>query len=503
MDPLSPLPRARELYISVQKSCWRLDLTRNLVMFKLKRHSLPFITLAGLAVSTAGLNAGETNTLEELKRELEALDQKVRALEHQLSTSNAALKPAAGRTPTVSLGSGGFNVTSADSNFVFRVHGYVQADARAYLSDEIDTAATDTFLIRRARPIFEGTVYDRFDYRVMLDFASQTTLSSANNGLLQDAYVTARLWPELQLQAGKFTEPIGLERLRSSANLTFIERGYPSQLVPNRDVGFQVQGDLFHQRFRYEAGVFNGVANSGSTDFDTTDGDKDLAGRIFALPFKTTDIEALQRLGLGLGGSYGNQEGSLRTFASEGFQRFFRYRTSSVAGDPNVVADGNLWRLAPQAYYYYGPFGLLAEYVVASQEVRQTGGGPGAGSLDRLTHTGWQVALSCFLSSDRNGYESPSLRRPLTFRDGSGWGALELVARVHGLEVDDDAFPIYADPAASATRARSFGFGLNWHLNRNVKLCLDYARTDFEGEDGNPYADESEDLILTRVQFAF
>jgi len=170
-------------------------------------------------------------------------------------------------------------VRSADSNFVFKVRGYVQADLRFYADDYPGGTANDTFLIRRARPIFEGTVYDKYDFRVMLDFASGINSSAANNGFLQDAYLNARFLPEFQVQVGKFKEPVGLERLQSGANLLFVERGYPTQLVPNRDVGVQLQGDLLGGLFRYEAGVFNGVADGGSGDADVSDDEKDIAGR--------------------------------------------------------------------------------------------------------------------------------------------------------------------------------------------------------------------------------
>ncbi len=318
----------------------------------MKLNPLFLIAVVGAHLTIPASAADNPETIDALKRELEALDQKVRVLERKQELDKDAAAEKAKQVPTVSLGAGGFSVTSPDSNFVFKVRGYVQADARAYVSDQVDTASTDSFLIRRARPIFEGTVYDKFDYRVMLDFGAQTSLSTANNALLQDAYVTARLWPELQLQAGKFKEPVGLERLQSGANLLFIERGYPTQLLPNRDVGFQVQGDLLQNSLRYEVGVFNGVADGGSGDFDTADDDKDVAGRLFASPFKNTEIGALQGLGLGVAGTYGNREGALRPFASEGLQRFFTYRTSTVAGNPNVLADGTHWRLSPQAYYY-------------------------------------------------------------------------------------------------------------------------------------------------------
>ena len=61
------------------------------------------------------------------------------------------------------------------------------------------------------------------------------------------------------------------------------------------------------------------------------------------------------------------------------------------------------------------------------------------------------------------------------------WGAWEIAARIGELDVDNDAFPVYANPANSATKAFSWGVGLNWHLNRNVKVNLNYDQTDFKG----------------------
>jgi len=230
--------------------------------------------------------ADDDTSIDSLKRQIQDLDQKVRILERKDELEKETTAEKAKTTPTVSLGANGFSVRTVDSNFVFKVRGYVQTDARFYADNGSGGTAYDTFLIRRARPIFEGTVYEKYDFKVMLDFASGINSTTANDGFLQDAYVNARFLPEFQVQVGKFKEPVGLERLQSGANLLFVERGYPTQLVPNRDVGLQLQGDLFGGVLRYEAGVFNGVADGGSGDADISDGAKDMAGRLFARPFK-------------------------------------------------------------------------------------------------------------------------------------------------------------------------------------------------------------------------
>ncbi|HTG45345.1 MAG TPA: porin [Verrucomicrobiae bacterium] len=450
-----------------------------------------------LALPAAGVLAQQIPNEVLLKR-IEELEQQVKVLNRKDEIAEESTVEKAKTAVSVSAGSNGFQILSADTNFVLKVRGYVQADSRWFINDH--TAVNDTFLLRRVRPIFEGTVFEKFDYRLMLDFGSGVTASAANNAYIQDAYVNARLFPEFQIQAGKFKEPVGLERLQSGANLLFVERAYPSQLLPNRDVGVQIQGDLLGGTLNYAAGVFNGVADGGSGDFETADDDKDIAGRIFFQPFKNSEIEALQGLGFGIAGTYGDHAGSLRSFTSPGQQTFFSYY-SGAGTNAVTVSDGKEWRLSPQAYYYWRSLGVLAEYAVSSPEVRRSGGGIGS-TTAHLQHTAWQVALSYFLTGEENSYKAVTPRRPLTL-GGEGWGAWEIAARVSQLKLDDKTFPTFADSRTSAREALSYTFGLNWHLNRNVKVNLNYEHTDFKGGEANPVIAQDENVILTRAQIAF
>ncbi|HXJ73231.1 MAG TPA: porin, partial [Candidatus Dormibacteraeota bacterium] len=214
-------------------------------------------------------------------------------------------------------------------------------------------------------------------------------------------------------------------------------------------------------------------------------------------------LDVLKGLGLGIAGTYGDQDGALRTYTSIGQQRFFAYRTTTTpATAPNVVANGRHWRLAPQGYYYWGPFGLFGEYTISDQEVQQAGAGAGAGTIADLRHTAWQVAASYFLTGEKNSFKAVTPKKPFSPANG-GWGAWEVTARVGELDVDDDAFPVYADPGTSATKAFSWGVGLNWHLNKNVKVNLNYDQTDFKGGAATDLLRKGEKAIFTRAQISF
>ncbi len=460
------------------------------------------VAMAGAWTTEVRVQGDERDeVIKALTRKVEELDQKVRVLERNRELDRDTADAKSKETPRVSLGASGLSITSADTNFVLRLRGYVQADSRWYVGDHLPV--NDTFLMRRVRPILEGTVYEKFDYRLMLDFGANTSgtgNNTSNNGMIYDAYFNARLLPEFQVQAGKFKEPVGLERLQSGANLLFEERSFPTQLVPNRDVGVQVQGALWDGRLSYALGVFNGVQDGGSNDIEGGDDEKDVAARLFAVPFKNSDIAAVRGLGFGVAGTFGNQDGPLRTFVTPGQQRFFAYRTGvgTNASTANVVADGDHWRISPQAYYYLGPFGIFGEYVISDQQVHRDAGGR---TYDRVVNTAWQVAASYYVTGEDNSFAPVIPRRPFNLH-GDGWGALELAARVGQLSVDPDAFPLLANPTSSAEEATSWGIGLNWYPNRNLKLSLNYEQTEFKGGTGK-LLDNGEKAILTRAQIQF
>ena len=66
-----------------------------------------------------------------------------------------------------------------------------------------------------------------------------------------------------------------------------------------------------------------------------------------------------------------------------------------------------------------------------------------------------------------------------------------------------------ADAATSASSASEWSVGLNWYLNRNVRVGTSFSHTDFSGGGGTgssaPAAvtRQSENVLFTRIQLAF
>ena len=451
-------------------------------------------------VSTFHLLAdGTTDTLESLKQQIQQLDQKVRVLERNRELDNEAADDKTNDVPKITLDQKGFSFTSADGNFSISLKGILQFDSRTFFKDG-GIQGNDGFLLRRARPIIAGTVLRDFDFLFVPDFGG--TSGSA----IQDAYLNYRFQPELQFQFGKFKSPVGLELLQSDPDTYFNERALPTDLVPNRDIGAELHGDLFDGSASYAAGVFNGqgdARNSSNADFED---DKEFAGRLFLRPLMKSNLSALQGFGFGAGGSYGDSStanalpattgGTTPGYVTDGQQQFFSYRNT-------VVASGRHWRVSPQGAYYYGSFGLLGEYVIAAQQVQTNTLNTAA-----LKNTAWQITGSWVLTGEDASYKSVVPAHPFDPSAGH-WGAVQLVARYARLDIDRDAFPSFADPTASARSASAWSVGLNWYLNRNVLVKTSFSRTTFSGGGGAGATApaivirQPENVLFTRVQLAF
>ena len=196
------------------------------------------------------------------------------------AVAQTAAQPATAPQPTaVTAGwNEGFFLQTPDGDNRLQIGFVAQADGRFALDDPLPI--TNTFVMRKVRPTFTGRVAKFIDFKIMPELAGTV--------VLLDGYFDIRFSPKLRLRSGKDKTPVGYELLISDAYLIFPERSVVSLLVPNRDVGFQAQGDLAGGKLVYPGGIFNGNppdGTSATTDVDTNNGkDSRRALRLDALP---------------------------------------------------------------------------------------------------------------------------------------------------------------------------------------------------------------------------
>jgi phosphate-selective porin OprO and OprP len=121
-----------------------------------------------------------------------------------------------------------------------------------------------------------------------------------------------------------------------------------------------------------------------------------------------------------------------------------------------------------------------------------------------LSNEAWQVTESIMLTAEENGYSGTRPRN--SFEPNKGvrhFGTVELVGRYRRVRIDNAAFPLFADPKTAAQRAEEQGIGINWYLNRFVKLTTDYEHTNFRMALSTVTPLHDENVLMSRFQLAF
>jgi phosphate-selective porin OprO/OprP len=422
--------------------------------------------------------------IQQLEQKIDELDQRVKVSERQREIKSEEDADKAKSAASVTANGGPFTIRSGDGDFVLRLGADFQIDNRTFPGVSL-LPLTDQIVIRRARPTISGTVYKYVDFYVREDFGLGAVV-------LYEAYAQLNYFSRFNLRVGKFKPPVGLERLQSDDDTSFVERGLPTLLVPSRDIGYQLSGDVIRKRVSYAVGVFNGVPDNSLSDASVTD-HRDYAGRIFLTPFLPDSKNPLSGLGVGIAATGGNVDGlALPAYKTFGQNTFFTFASG-------VTSAGHRTRLAPQAYYYLGPFGILSEYTVSEEGFQK-------GSVRRdIGLRSWQVAGSYLLTGEKKVFDTLVPKKAFNPKE-HGWGAFELAVRVSDFSVEPGIYNYgFATAATSPRHSHEWVGGVNWYLNRMLRISVDYANTNFGGgatvaAGGNR---PSERVFINRFQINF
>lgn len=324
---------------------------------------------------------------------------------------------------------------------------------------------------RRVRLGAEGTVGDSGSWISEVELAGGSVR-------LRDVFVGLDAFPGVrQVRIGHFREPFSLEGMTSSNFITMLERSPMNVLAPARNWGVCGYWWPDSERMLLSVGAFrdgttsNGqsLGNGGNWAFTT---------RLTGLPIDEqagNDVRLVH-----VGGAF-----SQRTPPNG--MIMFSPRTSSnlltVEDNPgspflpsvNIPASGyQLYNL--QAAGVNGPFSVQTEWTGVT--VQQIAAGD-------IFVNGAYVAVSYFLTGEHRGYnrtrgsfDAVDVQRPfLRSRDEprSGFGAFELSARLGYLDFDSGNLPPDVNGNPSQTRLYEATMGLNWYLNRNTRMMLNYT----------------------------
>jgi phosphate-selective porin OprO/OprP len=442
---------------------------------------------------------------------VEALNNKINTLERKLEVQDEVTTANNKKAPILEAGEGGFKITSADKSHQLRIRAATQVDNKTFSED--NGKLTDTFDLKQARVWVEGYVFKDIFYKIMPDFA-------ASGNIIPDAYIDYTYFNEASFLVGKFKPAISLERLQGDSDGTFLERAFPTYLASNRDVGIQLHGAFdftghkvekvagpidAKNQFTYQIGAFNASGDDGSPNnngADTND-NKEFVARVFAQPFQHTGYSWLEGLGLGVAGSFSNANGQVLNNQKTPIGRttYLNYANTIKTGAAAPVADGGAYRIYPQAFWYAGPFGVMAEYALSSQRLAGTTSA-GKSAVIKQNNKAWQVLASYVVTGEDNSFGAIKPIQKFDPLNGK-WGALQLAARWTEMNIDNNTF-LFINPNSSAGRASAWTVGANWILNSNALIRADYENVHFAG--GGTTVNQNrptEQVFATRFQLSF
>jgi phosphate-selective porin OprO/OprP len=179
-----------------------------------KRKIIPALIISGSLFAASGsASANDSAELEKLRALVQELDQKIRVIDRKNELAEEAAAAKKKEAPVVKASQDGFGIESGDGQHKIKFGGLIQGDYRHFNSGRgnagsaanIATEASDSAIARRAEPIIQATLFDKYDFVYVGEFGSN---NGANSNTIVDVFARARFSPAFTVQAGKHQVPL-------------------------------------------------------------------------------------------------------------------------------------------------------------------------------------------------------------------------------------------------------------------------------------------------------
>ena len=352
----------------------------------------------------------------------------------------------------------GLRFGTRDKAFKFKLGGRIFSDW-AFAKGEnrglraVHGRLDESTEFRAARLYLAGLMYGNVIFKAQYDFAG-----GASN--FKDVYVGLKGLPLLgTLKVGHHKEPMSIEELTSHRFQTFMERSLPNIFVPGRNSGASFFNTALSHRVSYAAGVFMDAGNFGNEN--GTDNNFHATMRVTALPWYSSKTELLH---VGFAYSYREStDNSLR----------MQQRPETHQG-PRFVDTGTFGANSENVFdsevaLVLGPFSAQGEYLISDVDAHAAGVDP--------TFHGYYIKVSFFLTGESRGYVDKKACfdrvKPQSNFGNDGFGAIELAVRYSGLDLNDQTI--------RGGKMNNITAGLNWYLNPNTRIVLNYTNSHVKG----------------------
>jgi phosphate-selective porin OprO and OprP len=345
----------------------------------------------------------------------------------------------------------------------------------------------NTWELHRNRFGVQGRLFKQIEYEVEREFTEKeltdkdVLLGITPSSHWKDVYINVTSMKNAQLQIGKFKVPFGLDELTGVTHNDFVYRSLGAiYLDPARDIGGMVHGRFFKRGLNYWAGVFKHDGDNARSK-KIQGGDLTFSGRVTGMPFRalTTSSLGLVEVGTAFAAS---------ALSDDSFQpNGLRGRTVMTQDTfyDTVFVKGHRRRWEADVDWTTGPASARAEYTWVSDD--RLGQGIANEDLPDARARAWYVSGTWLLT----GEDKKRPVKPAQPLFQGGIGAIEIGARYERLWFDsaggaDEPFRNSRAETIFPTSDRALTLGVNWTLNRFVKLQVNGIREHVGDPERNP-----------------
>ena len=434
----------------------------------------------------------------------------------------------------------GFGWVSADGENSIKLTGLVHFDVRNInngltTSEDKDSASgADNFEVRRARIGINGTLYKNIDFEVL------TNLVGSSSNLVHRAYINYNYNKQAQVRVGRFKQPFSLEEQTSANAIDFMERSYGNQMVAAQRNGAMVFGEptkgLTYAVSAYQDG-FNELSNTnhigtlgigrvtanlaelrgGSTDTVIHLGAAVDRGKYEVVPTTSSDtgvaastitratVLSFRTENRGMANAYRAQIAGDTVTAGYGI-------AGNNAANVNKNLQGLELALATgpfkfQSEYFNSTFGASSKNYCVDATTGCTTGSLYSSNFDiKAKAAYYEFFYNLTGESWANSYKSgafTTVKPKANFSSGSGggWGAWQLGVRFSTYDVTEpttftgrsnvagavstgstkvNSISGWTSRGENSEKAQTLTLGLNWILNPNSRILMNYSETYFD-----------------------
>ena len=445
-------------------------------------------------------------------------------------------------------------IATGDGRFTMGVRVRFQSDFAGYSQDSTHPAGfagpsdlSSGAVVRRAYFGIEGKAYSDFAYEFRLNAGGSNGGSAGASGvptggegdpLLNKAVVTYTGIPGWHFNAGIIEPAFMFEGTTSSAQLMFLERPEIDNIASDVfgagdsrrgiEIGWAKTdalwaGDNLTATFTFSGQKTGSSANHGNGGDENTQ----VLGRVTERLW----TNGLSNIQVGVSGAKVLNSGSING-AGGGSQAINLQDRPEVRVDgTRLISTGGVAAKTADMFavdlggnidnFFLG--GEYAQFTLDRQcgsivAVNNAACASSTSVIDHPTFSGWYVEGSWILTGETKGYSPAAINnevggfngpvpsRPFSF-SGDSWGAFELVARYSNTDLNWHTGQVASTSQLAGVlggEERVIALGLNWYLNRNVRVMIDdNIITVKKGTAAIPNRDGQDiNVIGVRLQFA-